>query len=92
MVQSPVVPREAERTFESWCAYYRLSPAERELVRAQLVGKSFKEVAAQQGVSISTLYKYNERILEKTGAVDRLDAILRLLGVRVPPTGDLYHE
>jgi LuxR family transcriptional regulator, maltose regulon positive regulatory protein len=66
-----------------------LSPRETEILRLTDEGKSYKEIAAQLGISIHTVKTHTKRILVKTAAVCLSQAAFRIGGARVPvPAGN----
>jgi DNA-binding NarL/FixJ family response regulator len=57
-----------------------LSPREREVLESLAVGRAYKQISEQMGISINTVRTYIRRIYEKLHVQSRTEAVAKYLG------------
>lgn len=66
-----------------------LTPRERDVVSLLVAGSSTREIAAETGLTISTVNTYLKRIFSKLGVHSRVELIARMAGTAtIPPRGN----
>lgn len=66
-----------------------LTPRERDVVSLLVAGSSTREIAAETGLTISTVNTYLKRIFSKLGVHSRVELIARMAGTAtIPPRAD----
>jgi DNA-binding NarL/FixJ family response regulator len=63
-----------------------LTPRERDVVSLLVAGSSTREIAAESGLTVSTVNTYLKRIFSKLGVHSRVELIARMAGTAtIPP-------
>ena len=66
-----------------------LTPRERDVVSLLVAGSSTRDIAAETGLTVSTVNTYLKRIFSKLGVHSRVELIARMAGTAtIPPRGD----
>jgi len=68
-----------------------LTPRERDVVSLLVAGSSTRDIAAETGLTVSTVNTYLKRIFSKLGVHSRVELIARMAGTATIPPRSSYH-
>jgi DNA-binding CsgD family transcriptional regulator len=70
---------------DAFCARYRLTPREKEVVDLLLGGLATADMASQLGISAHTIRDHLKRVYRKTGTRSRSELLSMLSSARLAP-------